>query len=107
MFIGKLDRRITIQSYTTAKNDYGEDIRTWSDYLTIWAGINFKRGNEVFEADQLTAVNEVKFVIRYNSNINETMRIVYESNNYDITFIEEFTDSSRKRYMFLTAHKKN
>jgi len=37
---------------------------------------------------QVQAENVVKFTIRCNKNITESMRIIFEGNNYDITFID-------------------
>jgi SPP1 family predicted phage head-tail adaptor len=102
--IGKLNRRIVIQSFTDAQDDYGQPIRTWATLATLWASIYFKSGNEQFEADQKTALNEVIFTIRYRSDITEVMRVSYDSAFYDIRYIEEV---NLKRYLMLRCLKKD
>jgi len=45
MRIGKSDRRITVERYTTSTNAYGERVQTWSTLLTVWAEL-MKTGEE-------------------------------------------------------------
>ena len=88
MEIGKLNKRITFQSFTTITNDYGFEIQEWADYTTVWASANNLNGREYFAAQAVQAEKTVKFTIRYNKNINESMRIIFEGNNYDISSID-------------------
>jgi len=84
-----MDRRITIQSVTRTQNSFGEMIETWATWATVWAQVNHKAGREKTEADAVRADADVEFLIRYRSGLLPTMRIVYESNNYDISSIAE------------------
>jgi len=88
MNIANLNKRIIFQSFTTITNDYGFEIQEWSDFKTVWAGITNLSGREYFAAMQVQAEKTVKFTIRCNKNINETMRIIFEGNNYDISSID-------------------
>ena len=42
MQIGELDRRITIETFSTDPDGYGEAIKTWSVLINVWANINWK-----------------------------------------------------------------
>ena len=88
MEIGKLNKRIIFQNFTTTENENGFEIQEWSDFKTVWAGVTNLSGREYFAAMQVQAENIVKFTIRCNKNITESMRIIFEGNNYDITFID-------------------
>ena len=88
MNIANLNRRITFQSFTTIVNDYGFEIQEWSDFKIVWAGVSNLSGREYFAAQAVQAEKTVKFTIRCNKNINETMRIIFEGNNYDISSID-------------------
>jgi len=103
MRIGKLDQRLTIQSYTTAKNASGEDVLTWADIITVWCGIEFKGGDEDFEAEQKVSTEVVEFTIRFRA-LTENNRIVYDSIKYDILSIE---GNYRERYLKVKAKKRN
>lgn len=102
MNIGRLDRKITIESYTTAVNAIGEDVGTWSTYHTAAAAISKGTGLEKPEGGKVTATNKVRFKIRYFAGIDETMRVVYNSNYYDIHEIQELD----REGLWITASKK-
>ncbi len=88
--IGKLDRRITIQSLTQGLGtEYGEPTETWSDWATVWANVYMGGGREFEAARQITAEIDTQFQIRYVSGIQETMRISYDGRLYDIYRIQE------------------
>jgi SPP1 family predicted phage head-tail adaptor len=102
MNIGRLDRKIVIESETLGTNAIGEYNSTWATYHTTFANVIKGTGGENIEADQVTATNKVKFKIRYFAGINETMRILYNGFYYDITEIQELD----REGLFLTATKK-
>jgi len=84
-----MDRRITIQSVTRTQNSFGEMIETWATWATVWAEVKRKAGRENTDSDAVRAESDVEFMIRYKSGLLPTMRIVFESNNYDISSIAE------------------
>lgn len=88
--IGKMDRRITIQSLTQGQGTrYGEPTETWSDWATVWANVYSGSGRELEAARQITAEIDTQFQIRYVSGLTPTMRILYEGRTYDIWRIQE------------------
>jgi SPP1 family predicted phage head-tail adaptor len=86
---GNLNRRITIEQYTSALNAYGESLITWAPVTTVWAQLRQAKGTENVEAAQLTAVSDKIFWIRYRTGLNEKMRVLYDSQYYDIKEINE------------------
>ena len=84
---GQLDRRITIQSFTTTTDDFGEVVKSFTTLAEVWAKVEEKRGNEGEDGNQLVATKRVEFFIRYRSDINEQMRIVYSNETYKIETI--------------------
>lgn len=89
MNIGRLDRKIVIEDESQAMNSYGESVSTWSTYHTAFAHVQKVSGKEAEEASRITATNYVKFKIRFFAGITEDMRILYNSNYYDIVEIQE------------------
>lgn len=96
MNIGPLDRKITIQKQTATRGTAGGQSITWPTYHSCWAQKVEKAGNEAINNQATVATNQTTFFIRYKSGITENMRIVYDSENYWITFIKE-----HGRYAFL------
>lgn len=102
----RLDRRIVIQNFTTSKNDFGEDVKTWNITLaTVWAKIENKLiGAEVEESREVVAINVKFFWIRYLSTVTETMRIVWDNENY---YIESIAEMGRRKWMKIKAEKRD
>ena len=87
--IGRMDRRITLQTATETQNTSGEPVPTWSDLATVWARVTPQSTAESFQDDQEHATRQTVFRIRYRSDVNEKTRISYDSQTYDITGIVE------------------
>lgn len=98
--IGKLDRKIIIQTKTNASDEYNQPISTWTTFANPWAKVQDGSGSESFQADQLTAYRDTVFTIRYLSGLNETMRILYNYQYYNIRLIKR---PDRNRFVELTG----
>lgn len=103
--LGKMDYRVVIQKPTYTRQSNGEmKITGWTTHTTVWAERMAKGGREAYEAEQLTAVNEVNWRVRYLSTIIEDMRVSYNSTYYYITRIDV---EGRNQYMILTTEKRD
>lgn len=97
--IGGLDRRITIQNFTTV-NDFGTETMAWVAWKTVWAAKMHMGVRELDEANKETAFSTVHYYIRYLSGIRKDYRVIDEYGNaYDIKGTEEI---GRRRYLRLT-----
>lgn len=102
---GQLDRRITIQSRTTAANAYNEPVETWSDVATVWAKIDYP----VTASDEATiqglnlATTRVEFTIRHRADVNFITRVLYNSEVFDV---ERISEIGRKSYLKLTCERR-
>ena len=86
---GFLDRRVTIQQFTSSSNEFGEVIETWTDLATVWANVRELRGEERVESARLTAVVDTYFTIRYRTDVEPKMRLSYEGELFDIIEVLE------------------
>ena len=102
--VGRLDRRIELGSYTTAKNLSGEDVRTWTYAAAIWAQVRELSGGEGYEADQKVGEQLTEFTIRFRAGITQTGQILY---NADIYTIQSVLEIDRKKYLKLIAKKQD
>lgn len=87
--IGQLDRCVRLESRTQSQDSYGEQIETFNVVDSVRAAVQFMRGSEPFEGDQFNAKKVVKFTIRYRTDFDETARIVWEGDTYDIEYINQ------------------
>ena len=85
---GQLDRRIVIQGFTTSTDAFGQVTRTFSTLATVWAKVEEKVGSEKENGEMISATKMVDFYIRFRSDINEQMRIVYNNKTYKIKAIQ-------------------
>lgn len=89
MNAGELRHRITFQKMsdeTTNENGFTlSDDEMWDDYITVWSAVYPLKGSEFWSAMAVHGENTVKFICRYNSSINSTLRIIYNERIFDIT----------------------
>lgn len=99
-----LDRRITIQSATTTPDATGQPIKTWADLAAdVPAEYLPLSGREQLEAGQHLATAVARFRIRFRSDLARAMRVVFESQYWNIRHFEEDRRFDRRQYMIVTA----
>jgi len=89
MQIGKLDRRVTIESVTLAADGYGGQVETWALLATVWAQVVPLTGRELFQAQQVNAEAEARFRIRWRSDVTPKMRIKHDGDTYEVLYVAE------------------
>ena len=93
MNIGALDRKIIVQSPTeVVSSTTGERTQTWSQLCAVWATVTYPSGQgrtEGTEQDRITAVTPVEFTIWHRNDLNEKMRVYYDSSYFNITRINK------------------
>jgi len=94
---GQLDRRITLQTFSEATDAFGQEVKSYSTLATVWAKVVEKIGKESEEGDMIAATKKVEFMIRYRTDVNEEMRISYNSNIYKIKAIQ--SADARKAFL--------
>lgn len=107
--IGKMDRRVTFikEILETGTSNENKIIgwETIDNNDTVWAEKLEKSGNTVVQNDRITFIQQTDWIIRFRTDLNVRMRLVYDSFVYSITNIAELEDQSRfvkakrKRYL--------
>ena len=103
---GRLDRRITIQEDVGTQDAAGQPVSDWQDIAanpTVWAEVVPVGGSEVFQAKQCGAETVKKFRIRWRGDVTAKMRVVYDSDNYDIADVAEDRRFERRQFEIITA----
>jgi len=92
MLTGQLNKQITIQQFDVTELESGQETKEWTDLITLFANVDYKRGSERYEgkstSGQLVATQKMVVTI-YNrvATFNEQNRIKFEDNLYDIVSI--------------------
>ena len=89
---GMLNRKIELQALVKTTTATGGFTQSWVSVATLWAKIKNTSGSELLHADQLGVTSFSDFTIRYRSNINEIMKIVYRGNDYQIRHIDNIEE---------------
>ena len=90
---GRANQRIKLQAKSVTRNAIGEEVVTWTDVVTdtadhaIWAEAWPLKGREFFAAQQTQYAADVRFRIRYRDGVTREMRVLWNSEPYDIIMI--------------------
>jgi SPP1 family predicted phage head-tail adaptor len=87
MRAGKLRHRVVIQEIVGTRSNYGEELQTWKNVVTLWASVQPQRGAEKYESAQDVPNYSVKIRCRYYSGIDEKMRVSWGGKYYNIQAI--------------------
>jgi SPP1 family predicted phage head-tail adaptor len=105
MDIGKLSKRVAIQSQTITRNDVGEAIETWATIKTVYASIKPLSARELLRADQLQATATTRMIMRDNGvTIKPSYRILWDSRIYDINAINNIDERGHTIELLCTEH---
>jgi SPP1 family predicted phage head-tail adaptor len=81
MKIGTLDRRVTIEQKSVARDgNFGSEVVSWVTLASVWAGmtepLDVKLGGAEKVADhERVLVRQVRVRIRYRSDVTSAMRV--------------------------------
>lgn len=94
--IGELDRRILFQNPVETKQTNGEVLVSWTSHGYRWAKVDPVIANELSENERLTVYGKATFTVRYDSSLNEKMRIYYDGKIYNI---QGYLEVGRRQFM--------
>lgn len=98
MIASQLRYTITILKKQSVVSEYGSSEDTYVEDYTTKAGITYNSGGESISNDQIEPTQKLTFLIRKRKDkeINETYRIRYNNNDYNINEIIKKYDGSFK-----------
>lgn len=104
VWIGDMDRKITIEQSTETRNDTtSEVVKTWSTFVTAYAG-RLQDSAENFEVQKQVSNNIAKWAIRYMTGITEQMRV---NDHGEIHYIKGIVRKDRDCMLVLTTERRD
>ena len=97
-------KRITIEKSVNGSTTTGKPIKSFQKIKDTFANVYIAGGATQYNDQYDNVKTTVTFTIRYDSNVDYDCRIVYNSRNYNIQFIE---DIDVKRYLKITTYLDN
>ncbi|MDX8359823.1 phage head closure protein [Cytobacillus sp. IB215316] len=82
---GQFRHRITFIKTEMVEDELGQKIEKDDDYVTCWSDIKTMQGREYFAASAAHAERTSRFIIRYRSDIDPSMKIRFMDRIFDIT----------------------
>lgn len=99
-----LNRKITFRELTITQDpNTGEMIETWADAFSVFARVDPLVGREYFAAAAVQAEDSRKFTMRYRGDVDPTMRIAFDGDEYNITSIQNIRSGNRETLIYAKA----
>jgi SPP1 family predicted phage head-tail adaptor len=100
-FSETLRHRITIQQQSSTVDALGQRVQAWSTFAQAWADIRNAGGLETIKADKEASIVKASIRLRYRTDLNPGMRVLYGSTVYDIEAV--LPDMKAKRHVDLVC----
>ena len=101
---GKLRHLVSIQHHTKSRNEYGEVVESWSEFVKAWAEIKPIKSNEYFATFKEHAEVTHRIIIRYIDRLTFSMRILHNGRTFDIVGLRNFFE--RNEYLEIFAKER-
>lgn len=96
MQAGRLDQKITIQSRSITRDEYGAETVTWVNFKTVYASVQPMAGRDYLLGRTLTDEIDISIRIRYTESIIPGMRITHLDHIYDIVSVQHMGFARRE-----------
>lgn len=98
--IGRLDRRISIESLSEAEDIYGQATGDWSLFCRVWANVKPVNAREQVQAMAMTGNVTHTIAIRYRASLSDpkvvtAMRVKYGSRIFNIVGCRDHEEAHR------------
>jgi len=71
-------QQIIIEKLTTTSDGQGGFTDTWATFKTVQAEVSYANGSEALKSESLSTNQSIKFLFRFESGINEEMRVNFD-----------------------------
>jgi SPP1 family predicted phage head-tail adaptor len=79
-----MNHRITLLTRSVSRDAMGGEVVTWNDAGDDWAEVTPLTGREYFQAMQENAEYEIRFRVRYRSDVEQDWRLIWRGKQYDV-----------------------
>jgi SPP1 family predicted phage head-tail adaptor len=100
MKAGALKNLVSLQSASSTQGSTGEESQTWSTYATAWASISPMAGRELEHASQVFASANYKIIIRHNSSVTPSHRVLWGTRIFEINAVLNVLERNREMELY-------
>lgn len=76
---GKLRHRLPLQSFVATTDEYGQPIKVYTTFATVWGRVEPLQGRELLEAQQLNSRVTHRVTIRHKPSVKPINRILHKT----------------------------
>lgn len=98
--IGELNRRITLQYPTIAKDAMGAPVTSYVDAATVWAKAWTVSSSEGTAGQQTSLIRIQKFKIRFRNVLKSSWKVKWGTRYFNITGIDP---DEKNEFIYLTC----
>ena len=98
---GPLRNRVILQTLQPSRDSFGDTIKGYANWATVWAAVEPLTGNERFqsvEAQDLASVN-YRIRIRHREGVNHQMRVFWKGRTFDIKAVIPLEERQREMHL--------
>ncbi|GKX58348.1 phage head closure protein [Leminorella grimontii] len=88
MQAGRLRHRVTIQNFTSQRDDYGQPVEEWSNGATVWAEVLGISGRELISSGAEMAEVTIRVWMRWRADVTASSRLLCLSGPYRGSLLE-------------------
>ena len=96
MRAGDLDQRVTLQRREQGEDEAGQPFDDWVPVFDAWAAVKPLRGREIIAADAVSAITDVRVILRYRPGITSAMRVQHGTDTYSIESVANVNSANRE-----------
>lgn len=84
MQIGRLNKRIAIQSMSLQSDGAGGGTSVWTTEAVVWGAIEPLSAREVYEGERVNGILTHRITMRYREGVTPSKRLVYDGRVFNI-----------------------
>ncbi len=103
--VGRLNKRVTIYSYTETETSLGASKTVLKKSATVWAELRPMRGTEFLEYYRAANALQFKVTMRWRSDLTEKDVLVFEGRQFEINSIINIMEGKSYMEIYCTESK--
>lgn len=96
MRAGQLNQRVTLERFTETEDAYGATVTDWATAGTFWAAVLPLTGKEIIAADAVTAITDVRVIMRYQPGVTAADRLKHDGKTFNVVTVINRRSANRE-----------
>lgn len=103
MRAGRLNQRVILERLSEKEDAYGATVKEWDAVGTFWAAVEPLTGREIIAADAVTALSDIRVIMRFQPGITAADRLVHKDRPLEIKTVIDRRSRNRELELLCKA----